>query len=406
MTTARPFRLVLNERAERRPFGEGDSKVLAPQGFAQAYEEIRSWRGYARTPLISLAGLARDLGVASIHYKDEGSRFGLGSFKALGGAYAVYRLLAREVSGRTDKPISSRDLASGLHRDITKDIVVTTATDGNHGRSVAWGANMFGCRAIVYIHATVSEGRKSEIARYGAEVRRIAGNYDDSVHQAARDASVNNWFVVSDTSYEGYVETPRDVMYGYGVMVEEALAQLPSHATPTYVFLQAGVGALAASVIARIWSETGAKRPTFVIVEPEAAACVFESLKLGKPTVISGDLDTAMAGLAAGEISLLAWQILKDAADAAMIVGDDAAFSMMRQLASGKGDLPLVAGESAVAGLAGLASATADASVRVKLGLGPTSKILVFGTEGDTDPELYAKIVGRTGDEVRRGVAP
>jgi diaminopropionate ammonia-lyase len=259
---------------------------------------------------------------------------------------------------------------------------------------------MFGCRCVIYVHASVSEGRCNAIARYGAEVRRVSGNYDDAVRQADQDARANGWFVVSDTSYEGYVSVPRDVMQGYSVMADEALRQMPS--PPTHVFVQGGVGGLAASVCAHLWQRYGGKRPVYVVVEPEKADCLYRSAVAGRPTVVHGALDTIMAGLACGEVSLLAWKILQPGADAFMTVTDEAAAEMMRILASGRfDDRPIVSGESAVAGLVGLALAATDQDARARLALGPDSIALVIGTEGATDEEVYRQIVGRTAEQVR-----
>ena len=203
------------------PYGARQHAVLNRAAFEQAKREIASWPGYAPTPLVGLPGLARAIGIGSLSYKDESGRFGLGSFKALGGAYAVLRQLQVRLGD-----VSSAELRAGQHRARTASITVACATDGNHGRSVAWGARLFGCRCVIYIHETVSQGRADAIARYGAEVRRVPGNYDDAVRQAARDAAANGWIVVSDTSYPGYTDIPRDVMQGYTVMADEALAQM------------------------------------------------------------------------------------------------------------------------------------------------------------------------------------
>ena len=374
--TAFDARLIARSRSDRA-YDEALSAILDPEGYEAARHEIASWPGYAPTPLRSLPGLAREAGLGAVWYKDEAERFGLNSFKALGGAYAVRRLVG----------------------DRGADITVCTATDGNHGRSVAWGARTCGCRAVIYIHATVSEGRKEAMEAFGAEVRRVAGNYDDSVRQAASDAAANGWFVVSDTSYDGYLEIPRDVMHGYAVMAEEAIAQLPS--SPSHVFVQGGVGGLAAAILAPFWWRLGAARPRFVVVEPETAACLYASAEAGRPAVVPGDLDTVMAGLAAGEVSLLAWEILEAGADGFMTVNDESARILMRRLAEGRdGDPPIVAGESAVAGLAGALAARQDPAMREQLGLGPESRVLVFGTEGATDPALYQEIVGRPSEAV------
>lgn len=378
--TADTTALFYNRRAvAEAPYdAEGRAEILSKAAFIRAKAEITTWPGYAPTPLRVLAGLAQANGIGTIFYKDEATRFGLGSFKALGGAYAVFTLL------------------QGIGTGGAADITVTCATDGNHGRSVAWGARTFGCRCVIYVHETVSQGRCDVIASFGAEVRRVIGTYDDAVRQAAADAAREGWHVVSDTSYEGYIDVPRDVMLGYAVMVDEALRQLPAGTIPTHVFVQGGVGGLAAAVCAHLWEELGPKRPRFVVVEPDRADCLYRSAVAGHPTPAEGALDTIMAGLACGEVSLLAWRILETGADAFMTIGDDAAADTMRLLAVS--NPPIVAGESGVAGLAGLLSL--DAAGRAALGLNSDSVVLAFGTEGATDPEIYRRIVGRSPQEV------
>ncbi len=393
--TASGFTLIINPLANKdKSWTAQQDSILNDANFAQAKATISSWPGYKMTPLVPLSELAAEAGVASLHYKDEGSRFGLGSFKALGGAYAVARLLQREVESRLGVPVSMQDIVTGAHADVVSKITVCCATDGNHGRSVAWGAQTFGCRCVIFIHATVSEGRKTAIEAYGAEVRRCDGNYDDSVREAQETATREGWFVVSDTSYPGYMEVPKDVMQGYELMAAEAFDQM--EVPPTHVFIQTGVGGMAAAVAAQAKRRWGNGRPTIVLADPDLSACWLESFRAGKPTAVEGDLDTLMAGLACGEVSSLAWEILRDHGDAVMALPDEAAIELMKRLANPEGnDTPIVAGESAVAGLAGLLAASADKEARESLGLGPDSRVLVFGTEGDTDPELYKKIVGK-----------
>jgi diaminopropionate ammonia-lyase len=388
------------KRAGRYDAG-GRGASLSLEAFAVAKREITAWPGYAPTPLRVLSGLAAATEIGAIFYKDEAGRFGLGSFKALGGAYAVLRLLQQEIHKRRGEEVTSRDIVSGKYRDIVSNITVTCATDGNHGRSLAWGAQTFGCRCVIYIHTTVSEGRKRAIEAYGAEVRRVRGNYDDAVRQAAADAEKNRWYVVSDTSYEGYTAIPRDVMQGYSLMADEAIASIPKGCRISHVVVQGGVGSLAAGVCSFLWERYGPARPRFIVVEPDRANCLFRSAEAGRPIAVKGDLDTIMAGLAAGEASILAWEILSAGADAFMTVGDNAAAECMRILADGRyGDSPTVAGESAVAGLAGLLLACADVDARQQLYLTDDSFVLLFGTEGATDAEIYRKIVGRTAEDV------
>lgn len=383
MIAPHPFRVFPNPNA-----GTPGIVVLPDRGFRRAREEIMSWPGYAPTALHDLPALAAQAGIATLRLKDESTRFGLGSFKALGGAYAVAQALAAELARRNVDPrATSSDLVAGTYLDTTRDLTVACATDGNHGRSVAWGAQRFGCRCVIYVHATVSQGRVDAIARYGAEVRRVPGTYDDAVRQAARDAEASGWFVISDTSYEGYTTVPVDVMQGYRLMAEEALAQWEGP-PPTHCFMQGGVGGAAAAVSVQLRA-TFATPPIFVVAEPDKAACLLASAEAGEPVAIPGDLDTLMAGLACGEPSLLAWQELSRATDAFMAVPDEAAVDCMRILAR----LGIVAGESGVAGLAGLLLAATDPACRSLLSLGPDSRVLLFSTEGATDPELYARLV-------------
>ena len=384
---ARDAALLLNPRAERGlSYGTRQRAVLDPADWRAAQAAISAWPGYRETPLAPLPGIAAALGLGGLHYKDEAGRFGLGSFKALGGAYAVARLLEREADA---------------HGRTAGDTTVCCATDGNHGRSVAWGAQTFGCRCKIFIHEHVSEGRAAAIARYGAEVVRVSGTYDDSVRIAQETAEREGWFVVSDTSYPGYMEVPREVMQGYTVMATEALTQWPDAEPPSHLFLQTGVGGLAAAVLAPLWERLGTERPLCVLVDPAKAACWYRSLEAGRPARAEGDLETVMAGLSCGEISLLTLEILEPGADAVMTVSDEAAVGCMRLLAEGAaGDPPLVAGESRVAGLAGLIAAARTPEMRERLGLDGRSRVLLFGTEGATDPEVYEALVGRSPEAV------
>lgn len=389
-----------NRAANRMtPYGARRSEILSADALALAQRELSQWQGYAPTPLHSLPALAQALGVASVQYKDEGGRFGLGSFKALGGAYAVARLLCRQLGGRLGRSLSTQDLLTPEVRALCAGITVTCATDGNHGRSVAWGAQRFGCGCVIYIHATVSEGRKDAIAHYGAQVVRTSGNYDDAVRQADADAQAQGRFVISDTSYPGYMDVPRDVMQGYQLMVQEAAEQLSQR--PTHIFVQAGVGGLAAAVCGYFWERDGGDRPTFVVVEPDKADCLAQSAKAGQLKAVTGDIDTLMAGLACGEVSHLAWEILEKGTDAYCVISDAAAVAAMRLLAQPLGGDPvIVAGESAVAGVAAAIASSQSVQARQVLGLNSGSRILFFGSEAATDPALYAQLVGESAQAV------
>jgi diaminopropionate ammonia-lyase len=388
----------------QEPYGDQRASILNAGALARAEQEIIAWPGYQVTPQHSLGDLADALGVASIHYKDEGSRFGLGSFKALGGAYAVGRLLCRELGLRLGRDLNPSDLLQGELRQACTDITVTCATDGNHGRSVAWGAQLFGCRCVIYIHASVSDGRKQAIERFAAQVVRTGGNYDDAVRQADRDAQANGRHVISDTSYPGYMDVPRDVMQGYQLMVQEAVQQLD--AWPTHVFVQAGVGGLAAAVCAYFWERDAQRRPFFTVVEPTRADCLLQSARNARLTAVTGKLDTLMAGLACGEVSLLAWEILERGANAFCTVDDDAAVAVMQLLARPPGqDAAIVAGESAVAGLAAAIGIACDPDARAAFGIDAESRILFFGSEADTDPALYQQLVGASAADILDGTA-
>jgi diaminopropionate ammonia-lyase len=376
-------------------------KILSHELCETARDVICGWNGYEPTALQSLQCLAEKIGVAQIHYKDEGSRFGLGSFKALGGAYAVLRLLALEIPKHTGSTASDAEIGSGRSADAVKDITIVTATDGNHGRSVAWACGLFGCRCVIYIHAEVSKGRAQAMEALGADVIRIDGNYDESVHRAAADAAANGWHVVSDTSYEGYTEVPRQVMAGYTVMTTEIAQQMPDDFFFTHVFVQGGVGGLAGAICAHNWQVMGIRRPRFIIVEPDRADCLFQSAKNGAPTEVSIAEETVMAGLSCGEVSRLSWEILRIGADDFLTISDNLVAPTMRLLAGGVGDdKPIVAGESAVAGLAALIAIRSNALLSDELGINGDSRILVFGTEGATDVDIYESIVGRTPEDV------
>lgn len=397
------YRLYENPRSSRKKLA--GTLRFPSSGFELARAEISSWPNYWPTPLISLSGLAEAKKVGSILYKDEAGRFGLGSFKALGGAYAVCRVLQSRIAERLGIMPSSAELRNGRFREVTETITVATATDGNHGRSVAWGANLFHCSCVIYVPQTCSRNRELAIASYGARVLRSAYGYDDTVRQCLHDAEDHGWLVVSDTSWEGYEEIPAVVMQGYSLMTSEVLDQLGTEKAPTHIFVQAGVGGLAAAVCAHFDHAFGIRTARLTVVEPSGAACLFESALAGRPVSIDGKVHTIMAGLECGEVSHIAWKLLLDGADFFMTVPDSVVPSCMRLLASSPyGDPPIVAGESAVAGLAGLLYLLEDPAHRTKLELDSTSSILLFGTEGDTDSELYHSLVGKSASEVRRRV--
>lgn len=375
-------------------------RLLSRSDAHLARREVGGWPAFSPTPLYEFPLLAGRIEVSRIYYKDEAGRLGLGSFKALGGAYAVARLLQRFVAGKTGETVQLSDLMAGKHRELTERLTVVTATAGNHGRSVAWGAREFGCRCCVVLHAGVSAGREEAIAAYGAQIVRIAGNFDDSARHALRLSSQIGWQLVADTSSAGpgHEQTCLDVMRGYTVVAAEALDQIIGAALPlpTHVFIQGGVGGLAAAICAHFWEVLEQHAPIFVLVEPERADCLLQSARLGRPAKASSDLNTVMAGLACGEVSPVAWQILRKAAEFFMTISDPEAISVMRMLADPtQVGRHIVAGECGGAGLGGLLRVAGNAAARKLVRLDSTSRILTIGTEGATDPTIYASCATR-----------
>mgnify|MGYP001257639188 CR=1 FL=1 len=392
-TAVLPCRLVMfhNPKADAKlVYGPQRQAMLSVSKGQQALETISTWPNYKVTDLHHLADMAEQANIAQIYYKDESKRFDLKSFKALGGAYAVTRFLQQHLGQLNGQQLTMAQLLSGQFKEQLKDVVVSCATDGNHGRSVAWGAQMFGCQCIIYIHRDVSVGRQTAVEAYNAEVVRITGNYDESVRQAALDAQTYGRSIISDTSYEGYTKVPANVALGYTVMLSETVTQL-NGVIPTHVFIQAGVGGLAAAVCGYFWDLWAEQRPRFVVVEPEAANCLQESAKAGELKVVEGDLDTIMAGLACGEVSHIAWDILDQGADDFITLSEDAVAPFMQALEQHTPSIE--AGESAVAGLAACVIGAQETEWRLALGLNEHSRVLVLGTEGATDPELYQQMV-------------
>lgn len=388
----------------RLPLDVRDALLLGTGGVGSVAEILALREGHAPTPLHGLPGLARELGIGALHVKDESHRLGLGSFKALGGAYALMKLVQEEASRRLGRPVTAADLLSTDVRAVAKGMTFACATDGNHGRSVAQGAQLMGARAVIFVHSGVSDARITAIARFGAEITRVQGNYDDSVAEAARVAQREGWTILSDTSWPGYEHIPGLVMQGYTMLVHEALAELRQ--TPTHVFLQAGVGGFAAGVAGHLAMVLGERRPHVTVVDPARAACLYESAKAGHIVKVAEAEPTVMAMLECYEPSLIAFRVLERVADGFMTVEEDVAPEAMRRLATPvAGDPPVVAGESGGAGLAGLLTVLRQPDLAAKIGLGRDSRVLVINTEGATDPGLYQLIVGRAAADVLKGAA-
>ncbi|MFM0372332.1 diaminopropionate ammonia-lyase [Paraburkholderia aspalathi] len=395
--------LIANERASHTDYPNELKVILNVEAAEQSRAWLKNWAllGSSATPLWDLPDAAARFGVARLCIKDESVRSPLGSFKALGAPIALVRLILRLWPEHNLDP---KGLIQGRYKDMLTNFVVISATDGNHGKALASAAQTIGCNCVIVLHANVSAEREQAIAAYGAQIIRIKGNYDESVEEAARLAKDNAWHVVSDTSYEGYEAIPRDVMQGYGAIAAEIVEQSESHADEcafTHVFLQGGVGGLAAGVASYLWEIHGSKRPRFVVVEPQQADCLYQSAREGRATKATGSVDSIMAGLACGEASPLAWKILELCVDDFMTISDEDAITAMRTLAVGTGaDVPLIVGESGAAGYAGLEVLMQDSQLARAAGLDKDSRVLVISTEGATAPSVYRECVGETADSV------
>jgi diaminopropionate ammonia-lyase len=368
-----------------------DTEAAAVRGFQATLP------GYAPTPLCSLPALAARLGLGDLFVKDESRRFGLNAFKVLGASYAVGRVVA----ARLGLPISSLPFARLIAEDSRqrlRDLVLTTTTDGNHGRAVAWMARQLGLRCVVHMPKGSAAARLQNIRAEGAAADILDMNYDEAVAFSAEEADRQGWVLVQDTAWEGYEEIPRWIMQGYATIVEESLQQMAG-GPPTHVFVQAGVGALAGGVLGRLTARFGAERPRVVVAEARAADCLHRSARsgAGAPVTVTGDLATIMAGLACGQPSALAWPILRDYASAFVACADPVAARGMRVLGNPlRGDPQVISGESGAITLGLLTRLMEDpklAPVRTALGLGADSRVLLFSTEGDTDPVRYREIV-------------
>ncbi|CAM2156577.1 diaminopropionate ammonia-lyase [Paraburkholderia tropica] len=386
--------LIANPRATCAAYPSSLQTILNVRAADESGAWLSSWGQLSRsaTPLWDLPDAASALGIARLSVKDEGLRSPLGSFKALGAPIALTRLILRLWHTHELNP---QRLLRGDYADLLASLTVISATDGNHGKALAAAARDIGCQCVIVLHANVSREREDAIAHYGARIVRIEGDYDASVEHAATLAADNQWHVVSDTSYEGYETIPRDVMQGYGVIAAETLSQLDSPVT--HVFLQGGVGGLAAGVASYLWEHFGAQRPQFIVVEPQQADCLYQSAMAGRATRATGSVDSVMAGLACGEASPLAWKILEGCIDHFMTISDDDAVAAMRALAAGsERDAPLVVGESGAAGFAGLIELIRNPEFSLQVGLGSASHVLVINTEGATAPGVYEALVGES----------
>lgn len=381
--------------------GDENLPIMGIEEIKKARTFHESFPQYSKTPLTKLENMAAYLGVKEVYVKDESYRFGLNAFKVLGGSFAMARYIAKE-TGKDVSELPYAVLTSDKLREEFGQATFFTATDGNHGRGVAWAANRLGQKAVVHMPKGSTQTRLQNIAKEGAKVDIQEMNYDDCVRLAAKEADeTERGVIVQDTAWDGYEEIPSWIMQGYGTMAAEAGEQLKDYGCerPTHVFVQAGVGSLAGAVVGYFTNLYPDNPPTFVVVEADVAACLYKGAAAGDgaPRVVDGDMQTIMAGLACGEPNTISWDILKNHVKVFIAAPDWVAAKGMRMLAAPiKGDAPVTSGESGAAPFGALAAMmTMDEykELRDSIGLNADSKVLLFSTEGDTDPDRYKNIV-------------
>ena len=346
-------------------------KSISKNDIDDAYDIISKWEGYSPTPLLSLNKLSNELNLKNIFYKDENKRFDLKSFKALGGAYAVEKVTKGN-----------------------KDIVVATATAGNHGRSVSWGARRLGLKCKIFISEFVSEARGKAMSDLGADVIKVKGNYEQSLIECIKQSTENNWQIVQDVAWKDYMTVPKYTMAGYSVMMKEIIDQINNEKI-SHIILQAGVGGMAGAMVAGIARYLD-NVPVTLVVEPDSAACVLESIKTGKIEKIDIKRESLMGGMSCGEVSLVPWEILKNSVKHCISLPDDDIAKTMRLLGNSSfSDQSIVAGENSVPGVISLIASCEDQNIKQKLKLDQNSNVLVIGCEGDTDKEMYQKLISQ-----------
>ena len=344
---------------------------LSKKDMDDAYSSISKWEGYIPTPLISLNKLSKELNLKNIYYKDESKRFDLKSFKAWGGAYSVEKVTKGD-----------------------KDIVVSTATAGNHGRSVAWGAKRLGLKCKIFISEFVSKARGQAMADLGADVIKVKGNYEKSLIECIKQSTENNWQIVQDVAWKNYMLVPKYTMAGYSVMMKEIIDQIKNEKI-THIILQAGVGGMAGAMVAGIARYLD-NVPVTLVVEPDSAACVLESIKTGKIEKIDIKRESLMGGMSCGEVSLVPWEILKNSVKHCISLPDDDIAKTMKLLGNSSfSDEKIIAGENSAPGVISLITSCEDHNIKENLQLNEKSNVLVIGCEGDTDKEMYKKLTNQ-----------
>ena len=363
-----------SEFIENKNFSFNKNKILSSlskKDIDDAYLSISSWEGYSPTPLIELDKLSKELNLNKIFYKDESKRFDLKSFKALGGAYAVEKV------------------SNG-----NKDIVVATATAGNHGRSVAWGARRLGLKCKIFISEFVSDARGQAMADLGADVVKVKGNYEKSLIECIKQSTDNNWQIVQDVAWKDYMIVPKYTMAGYTVMMKEIVDQINENKI-THIILQAGVGGMAGAMVAGIARYLD-NIPVTITVEPDSAACVLESIRTGKIEKIDIKRESLMGGMSCGEVSLVPWDILKNSVRYCISLPDDDIAKTMKLLGNASfSKEKIIAGENSAPGVISLIAGCEDEKVKEKIGLGKDSNVMLIGCEGDTDKEMYQKLINQ-----------
>ena len=346
-------------------------KSLSIKEIDEAYSSISNWKGYSKTPLLELNKLTKELKLNKIFYKDESKRFDLKSFKALGGAYAVEKV------------------SKG-----NKDIVVATATAGNHGRSVAWGAKRLGLKCKIFISEFVSDARGKAMADLGADVVKVKGNYEKSLIECIKQSTNNNWQIVQDVAWKDYMTVPKYTMAGYTVMMKEIVDQVKNDQI-THIILQAGVGGMAAAMVAGI-ARYLKNIPEIIVVEPDSAACVMESIKTGKIEKIDIERESLMGGMSCGEVSLVPWEILRNSVKYCISLPDDDIAKTMKLLGNASfSNEKIIAGENSAPGVISLITICEDEKIKENLKLNRDSNILLIGCEGDTDQAMYQKLINQ-----------
>jgi len=344
---------------------------LSEQEIDDAYSSISKWEGYAPTPLISLNKLSKELNLNKIFYKDENKRFDLKSFKALGGAYAVEKITKGN-----------------------KDIIVATATAGNHGRSVAWGARRLGLKCKIFISEFVSDARGQAMTDLGADVIKVKGNYEKSLIECIKQSTENNWQIVQDVAWKNYMQVPTYTMAGYTVMMKEIVDQIDNEKI-SHIILQAGVGGMAGAMVAGIARYLD-NVPVTMVVEPDSAACVLESLKTGKIEKIDIKRESLMGGMSCGEVSLVPWEILKNSVKHCISLPDDDIAKTMKLLGNANfSEEKIIAGENSAPGVISLITSCEDEKIKEKIGLNKDSNVMLIGCEGDTDQKMYQKLINQ-----------